>query len=362
MCPRVLLIVGVVLCFLGFQNADTRVKAADSAADQPVREVIHVRDRPGFILTPVKASPRPQPWVWYAPTLGNRLPGKEETWMFERLLGQGIAIAGVDVGESYGSPQGCEVFQAFYELLTQQRGYSPQPVLLARSRGGLMLYNWAVDHPDCVAGIAGIYPVSNIASYPGVAQAAPAYGLTAEGLQQQLDTFNPVARIAKLAAAGVPVFHLHGDADKVVPLEDNSELLATRYRAARGAFELEIVPGGGHTMARSWFESTRLTDFMIQHALAAVGQPSTTAASAAEPVTIRGTLRGGIVAVGGETTGWVLEVADAEEPRRLEVDMQAITEPEQFLGVPVTIIGTLGRHDYVERGTVAVLRAVQIEK
>ena len=360
MCPRVLLIVGVVLCFLGFQNADTRVQAADSAADQPVREAVHVRDRPGFILTPVKASPRPQPWVWYAPTLGNRLPGKEETWMFERLLGQGIAIAGVDVGESYGSPRGCEVFQAFYELLTQQRGYSPQPVLLARSRGGLMLYNWAVDHPDCVAGIAGIYPVSNIASYPGVAQAAPAYGLTAEGLQQQLDTFNPVARIAKLAAAGVPVFHLHGDADKVVSLEDNSGLLATRYRAAGGTFELEQVPGGGHTMERSWFESTGLTDFMIRRALAGIEQP-TAAAAAAQTVTLRGTLHGSIVAVGGETTGWVLEVANAEERRRLEVDMQAIAEPERFSDIPVTITGTLVTKDYVERGTVTILRAKDIE-
>ena len=357
MCPRMLLIVGVILCCLRFQNADTRVQAADSAADQPVREVVHVRDRPGFILIPHKASPAPQPWVWYAPTLGSRLPGKEETWMFERLLGQGIAIAGVDVGESYGSPQGCEVFQAFYELLTQQRGYSLQPVLLARSRGGLMLYNWAADHPDCVAGIAGIYPVSNIASYPGVARAAPAYGLTAEGLQQQLDTFNPVARIAGLAAAGVPVVHLHGDADGVVPLEENSELLATRYRAAGGTFELEIVPGGGHTMARRWFESTRLTDFMIRRALAGHERPPAT-----ETVRLRGTLHGNIVAVGGETTGWVLEYAGEAGPRRLEVDMRAITEPEQFLGVPVTITGTLGSHEYVERGSVAVLRAIQIEK
>ena len=361
MSPRMLLIVGVVLCCRGFQNVDTRVQAADSAVDQPGREVVHVRDRPGFILAPVKASPTPQPWVWYAPTLGNRLPGKEEAWMFERLLNRGIAIAGVDVGESYGSPQGSAVFQAFYELLTQQRGYSPQPVLLARSRGGLMLYNWAADHPDCVAGIAGIYPVSNITSYPGVARAAPAYGLTAEGLQQQLDTFNPVARIAGLAAAGVPVLHLHGDADGVVPLEENSELLATRYRASGGTFELEIVPGGGHTMARRWFESTRLTDFMIRRALAGHERPPATEA-ATETVRLRGTLHGNIVAVGGETTGWVLECAGEVGPRRLEVDMQAITEPEQFLGVPVTIIGTLGRHEYVERGAVTVLRAVQIEK
>ena len=45
------------------------------------------------------------PWVFYAPTLKN-LPGKEEAWMLERFLKAGIGIAGIDVGESYGSPKG----------------------------------------------------------------------------------------------------------------------------------------------------------------------------------------------------------------------------------------------------------------
>ena len=45
------------------------------------------------------------PWIWYTPTLEG-LPGKAEDWMFERFLQAGVAIAGIDVGESYGSPIG----------------------------------------------------------------------------------------------------------------------------------------------------------------------------------------------------------------------------------------------------------------
>lgn len=58
-------------------------------------------------LTPPEAKPasRPITWVWYAPPLPG-LPGNAEKWMFERLTGAGIAIAGVDVGESNGSPDG----------------------------------------------------------------------------------------------------------------------------------------------------------------------------------------------------------------------------------------------------------------
>ena len=90
--------------------------------------------------------------------------------MFNRLHAEGIAIAGIDVGESYGSPAGAEVYQKFYTELIKHRRMSKMPVLLARSRGGLMLYSWGVRHPKNIAAVAGIYPVCNLASYPGVAR------------------------------------------------------------------------------------------------------------------------------------------------------------------------------------------------
>ena len=58
-----------------------------------------------------------------------------------------------------------------------------KPCLLARSRGGLMLYAWAVEHPESVGGVAGIYPVCNLASYPGLGRACGAYGLTMDELK-----------------------------------------------------------------------------------------------------------------------------------------------------------------------------------
>lgn len=209
-----------------------------------------------------------RPWVWYAPTLGGQHPDATEAWMFDRLGERGIAIAGVDVGESFGSPAGRSVFQKLYVELTENRGFSRTPVLLARSRGGLMLYNWAAEHPDGVAGIAGIYPVCNLRSYPGLDQAAPAYGLTTAQLEAQLSKHNPIDRLAPLAEAGVPVYHLHGDADEVVPLEDNSAVLAERYTTLGGSVNVEVIQGGGHDMDRHWFQSQTLTDFMIARALA----------------------------------------------------------------------------------------------
>jgi len=235
-----------------------------------MREDFELDGHQAFVIPAAKpgkaASGRP--WVWYAPTLGWQHPGQTEAWMFDRLGAQGIAIAGVDVGESYGSPAGRAPFQNLYVQLTLTRAFNKKPVLLARSRGGLMLYNWAAEHPDRVAGIAGIYPVCNLLSYPGLDKAAPTYGLTPGQLEDQLANYNPIDRLAPLASAGVPIFHLHGDADEIVPLEDNTALLAERYKKLGGPVTVEVIKGGGHDLESHWFQSQSLTDFMITRALA----------------------------------------------------------------------------------------------
>jgi hypothetical protein len=182
------------------------------------------------ILPPARTTNHLVPWVWYAPTLPG-LPGNDEQWMFERFTLAGIAIAGIDVGESYGSPAGRALYSAFHEELIWRRGFAPKAVLLGRSRGGLMTLSWAAENPEKVAGFAGIYPVCNVASYPSVAKAAGAYQMTPEELSARLTEHNPIDRLAPLALAGVPLFAIHGDVDKVVPLEANSGLMRERYRA-----------------------------------------------------------------------------------------------------------------------------------
>jgi len=106
-----------------------------------------------------------------------------------------MAVAGIDVGESYGNPAGRALFSALYEELVQKRGLSKTPCLLARSRGGLMLYNWAVEHASSVACVAGIYPVCNLSSYPGIKNACGAYGMTEEQLNARLSAHNPIDRL-----------------------------------------------------------------------------------------------------------------------------------------------------------------------
>ena len=229
-------------------------------------EVFHVEERPAFVIAPDKKSfEGATPWVWYAPTLPN-LPGPEEVWMFERFTKSGIAIAGIDVGESYGSPDGRKLFSALYRELTEKRGFSTKPVLLGRSRGGLMTLAWAVENAEKVGGFAGIYPVCNIASYPGIARASGAFHMTPDELTSKLGEHNPLDRLAELAKAKVPLFAIHGDIDKVVPLEANSGEVRQRYAKLGGEMQLIVPAEQGHNMWPGFFQSQALVDFVIKHA------------------------------------------------------------------------------------------------
>src|SRR5262249_34214384 len=77
-------------------------------------ERLTVAGRPAFIFLPPEAKrSSPQPWVMYAPTL-PAYPDSHEKWMHEQFLEAGIAVAGIDVGEAYGSPKGREGLTALY--------------------------------------------------------------------------------------------------------------------------------------------------------------------------------------------------------------------------------------------------------
>lgn len=238
-------------------------------------ETFTVADRPAFVLLPeLKLRSTPQPWVFYAPTL-PAYPDVHEAWMHRQLLAAGVAVAGIDVGEAYGSPAGRKLFDAFYDELTTKRGFAERPCLLGRSRGGLWMASWAAQNPQRVAGLAGIYPAFDLRTYPGLENAAPAYGLSPAQLQQSLAEHNPISHADVLAEARIPVLIIHGDQDDVVPLAPNSGKLADAYAAAGAAdvAKVIVVRGGKHDFWTGYFQCQELVDFMIERARAGA-QPS----------------------------------------------------------------------------------------
>ena len=242
-----------------------RLKSSSNGDRCQVRS-FEVAGRPAFLVRPERPA-EGNPWVLYAPTFRGSLPvEKEEGWMFGHFLKSGIAIAGVDVGESYGSPDGRAAFTALYDKLTKAPGLSKKVCLLGRSRGGLMVYNWAAENPDKVACIAGIYPVLDLTTYPGLAKACGAYKLNETQLRDKLKEHNPVERLEPLAKAKIPIFHIHGDKDTVVPYEQNAAEPARRYKAQGGDMQVLLMKDQGHSHWPGFFKCQELVDFVLKNA------------------------------------------------------------------------------------------------
>lgn len=224
-------------------------------------ETFFVEGRKAFLMKPDQPA-QGNPWVFYAPTLPG-IPDRHESWMHQQFLDAGIAVAGIDLGEAYGSPHSSKYFDAFYQHL-QDKGYHKRCVLLGRSRGGLWISRFAIDHPERVQAIAGIYPVFDYRSYPGVARAGLAY----RGLDFEAAQFTPVLTFQPVIDASIPVFLIHGDVDKVVPLEANSQAIQKAYQAAGKGdlIEIEVPKGQGHNVWPGFFRSQKLVDFVIEHA------------------------------------------------------------------------------------------------
>ena len=253
-------------------NADRLVPSLKVIQIQ--RDILEVDGHWAFMILPVGAenSKLPIPWIWYAPTFASGLPGSEENWMIQEFLKVGIAVAGVDIGESQGNVEGRKVYSDFYYELVSKHHFASRPALLARSRGGLMLYNWAVENPDKLIGIGGIYPVCNLLDYPGIEIAAKAYNISLDELNKTLSAHNPVARVEPLAKAGIPILHIHGDKDVAVPIKTNSEAMARQYKKFGGKMTVLIQKGHGHDLWAGYFHNKKLVDFLIKQAKKGSGQ------------------------------------------------------------------------------------------
>ena len=246
--------------------ASTLMAASLVAQDNRPRtaEIFDVNGGKAVLYT----APKPaegKPWLWYAPTLkgGVSLAGRK--MYFDAFMKAGLSVAGFDIGEVRGAPKSSAKFTEFYDAMVK-RGFSPKPILLGQSRGGIMTLGWAFRNPDKLRAWVGIYPVCNLSSYPmkNLPVTLADYGMNEADFRAHLKELNPVDNLQGLLANKVPMFSVHGDSDKVVPFDENTKLLKDRYEAGGGSIKVKVIPGEGHQATPSFFECQELVDFVLQ--------------------------------------------------------------------------------------------------
>jgi lysophospholipase L1-like esterase/pimeloyl-ACP methyl ester carboxylesterase len=219
------------------------------------------------IIAPKKAASG-KPWLWHGEFFGH-LPNVDIG-----LLNQGFHSVYLKANDMLGSPPAVDLWNQLYAHLTQEYGFSRKPALIGISRGGLYCYNWAIANPGKVSCIYGDAPVCDFKSWPGgkgKGKGSPdnwARVLTLWGFKDEAEALayqgNPVDKLASLAKAKVPLIHVFGDVDDVVPPDENTLLLTERYRQLGGTIELIAKAGVGHH-PHGLQDSSLVVNFLAKH-------------------------------------------------------------------------------------------------
>ena len=256
---------------------DLSVRLKEEAAPYPgtlsdwfgfARYDFEVDGRSALVVAPKQVAPG-RPWIWHGEFFGHK-PNPDLA-----LLGRGFHVVYLTVPDMLGCPEAVRHWDALYRELTQRYGLAAKPALVGLSRGGLYCYNWAIANPDKTACLYGDAPVCDFKSWPGGKGKGPGsprdWQLLLEryGFKSDAEALaypgNPVDNLRGLAAAKVPLLHVYGDADEVVPWEENTGLVAERYRQLGGDITLIAKPGVHHH-PHGLENSTPIVDFIWRHA------------------------------------------------------------------------------------------------
>lgn len=236
-----------------------------------VRYDFPVNGRNVTVVVPTSSAPG-NPWCWEGEFFGHK-PAPDVA-----LLARGFHIVYADVQNMLGCPQAVAEWNAIYDYLVHATGLNAKPAVTGLSRGGLYAYNWAIANPTKVSCLYGDAPVCDLKSWPGGKGKGPGsagdwkLAQTVYGFSSEAEAIaykgNPVDNLEPLAKAGVPLLHVYGDADEVVPWDENTGVIAKRYLELGGKITLIAKPGVKHH-PHGLEDSTPIVEFIARHA----GQP-----------------------------------------------------------------------------------------
>jgi len=219
------------------------------------------------IVVKPKLTATGRPWIWRARFFGH------EPQADLALLERGFHLVYCDVAGLYGAPRAVALWDGFYDLM-RRAGLAEKATLEGFSRGGLIVYSWAAAHPERVVSIYGDAPVTDFHSWPGgrgKGKGSPAdwQRLLAahEIAEEEAERFDgkPNDLAAKLAPFEVPILHVVGQEDSVVPVAENTDILEERYRALGGPIAVIRKPGVDHH-PHSLENPRPIVDFILEHA------------------------------------------------------------------------------------------------
>lgn len=212
------------------------------------RQDFAVDGRTGILVSP-RTVAAGRPWVWRTEYFGA-FPQADLA-----MLAHGWHLAYCNVSELWGGTGCIEALGRFHSHVEASYGLTSRPALTGLSKGGFTAVNYATRFPERVGALYLDAPLLDLRSLAAMkAAACPADGfaaMLAKHPSLSPEAFadvplNAMDQIARIAAARVPILLVAGDADEVVPYEENGGILAQRYPEYGGRIEVILKHGCGH--------------------------------------------------------------------------------------------------------------------
>lgn len=249
-------------------NPASTLRAVQGEYHGYIRWDFQVGDNACILIEP-KVPAHGRRWVWKAEFF-QAFPAFDLA-----MLELGWWIGFIRVGNTFGCPDAMDRFDSFYEVMTGTCAFHSLPVLEGLSRGGLYAYNWAARDPSRVGLIYADNPVCDFNSWPGGKGIAPG---SPSDWQQLLNSYhfasgedalqwrgNPIDHLEGLLCAGVPIAHVFGDADEVVPWEENTGVMATKAEEYGCPIHVVRKPGCRHH-PHGPDDPAGFADWVVEHA------------------------------------------------------------------------------------------------
>ena len=188
-------------------------------------------------------------WIWRTEFLS------EFDYADNELLKLGWHIAYCRVSDMYGCPEAIEAMKRFHDDVVERYNLNKKADIFGFSRGGLYAVNYARRYPYDVSTLYLDAPVLDIFSWPGGygrgqyeeklwKQCLACYGAT---LETSCDiTENPIRHLKEIIQLKIPIIIVAGDDDKVVPYNENGQLLYNEGIRQNAVIKVILKSGGGH--------------------------------------------------------------------------------------------------------------------
>lgn len=225
------------------------IKNAKHANFYGFEQLDFINDEVEYKVVKPKKVLADKPWVWRARFWGH------EPQTDIALLERGFHIVYCDVSDLYGNAEAVGRWNRCYSLMINA-GLDAKPALEGMSRGGLIIYNWASENLDKVSCIYADAPVLDAKSWPGGLgkgigstqdwnNLKQKYGIATDSIPLNFRGW-PIHKSELFAKSTIPLLHICGVADDVVPVAENTELFAKNIRDNGGDITTIYKPDVGH--------------------------------------------------------------------------------------------------------------------